>query len=139
MVDRSPTHPVRRRPGTPFPVADDTAALERQVANLRTALRTSRQIGAATGILMTRHGWPYDRALEWMRGVSQASNRKVSDLAEEIVLTGTVDQVAPGPGARPVRPGGRGSDRGGRAGTAPHLERRSPLSRRGHPRRDPAG
>lgn len=79
------------------PVLDDHEALSLQVANLQRALHNSRLIGAATGILMARQGWSYEEAFEWLRRVSQSSNRKVSDLADEIVLTGTVE-VRPGPG-----------------------------------------
>lgn len=108
MVDRSLTSPhphttSTHGPGTSAASARsvaDPAALEEQVANLQRALHNSRQIGAATGILMARHGWPYEQAFEWLRRVSQTSNRKVSDLAEEIVLTGTVE---------PTRGAGRSS------------------------------
>lgn len=93
MVDSRPTtitpprhaHPVVR------PAPDACEVLEQRVDNLQRALHHSRRIGAATGILMALQGWRYEEAFEWLRRPSQSSNRKVSDLADEIVLTGTVE------------------------------------------------
>lgn len=64
-----------------------------QVANLQQALETSRRIGAAVGILMCRHTITEDEAFQRVRSVSQNTNRKVRDVADEIVLTGVLEPV----------------------------------------------
>lgn len=64
-------------------------------ANLQTALRTSRQIGAAIGILMATHKITDDAAFDLMRTASQRTNRKLRDIAEEVMQTGWLDQVHP--------------------------------------------
>lgn len=60
-------------------------------AQLRTALMTSRQIGAALGVLMSVHKITDAAAFELLRTVSQRTNRKVRDLADEILRTGWLD------------------------------------------------
>jgi hypothetical protein len=57
--------------------------------NLQIALQTNRRIGAAIGILMTREGLTYDQAFVAMRGASQRRHRKLRDVAEEVLYTGT--------------------------------------------------
>jgi hypothetical protein len=56
--------------------------------NLTRALASNRQIGVAVGILATRNGLPAERAFEMLSRASQNTNRKVIDLADEVVLTG---------------------------------------------------
>ena len=56
--------------------------------NLHAGLSTSRQIGAAVGILMHRHHWTEKQAFEALRKVSQHSNRKLYHVADEVLLTG---------------------------------------------------
>ncbi|GAB3870280.1 GAF and ANTAR domain-containing protein [Terrabacter terrigena] len=58
--------------------------------NLEVALRNSRTIGAAIGILTERLRIPPGQALERLRAASQQGNRKISDLATELVETGTL-------------------------------------------------
>lgn len=75
-------HHVRRR-----------AALEAvgsKVANLEQALTTSRRIGAAVGITMARLRVTEDEAFTVLRRASQEANRKLRELADEVVLTGQV-------------------------------------------------
>lgn len=110
MVDHRSSTITPHRPAsvTSRPTAQDVEALEQRVASLQRALDSSRQIGAATGILMARQGWSYEDAFEWLRRASQTSNRKVVDLADEIVLTGTVE-APPGPGDSRGRAGSRPS------------------------------
>lgn len=57
--------------------------------NLEAALHNSRTIGAAIGILTERLRIPSGQAFERLRQASQQGNRKLSDLAEELVETGT--------------------------------------------------
>lgn len=58
--------------------------------NLHRAMATSRQIGAAVGILMHRNRWTYDQAFDALRAVSQSLHRKLRDIADEVVLSGTL-------------------------------------------------
>jgi AmiR/NasT family two-component response regulator len=72
-------------------VQSDAARLadaERQIANLETALRSARTIGAAIGILMERMRLTDAAAFEVLNSESQRSNRKLRDVAESLVLTG---------------------------------------------------
>lgn len=73
-----------------------TAALEEN-AHLRTALGSSREIGAAVGILMERHTLTPGDAWEMLRSASQARNVPVRLLAADLVLSGELDLSA-GPG-----------------------------------------
>lgn len=58
---------------------------------LVTALNSSRRIGAAIGILMSVYRIPESRALATLRQASQLSNRKLHDLAADVVDTGWLD------------------------------------------------
>lgn len=53
--------------------------------HFRTALSTRRQIGIAIGILMERYGLDDEQAFEFLRRTSQEENRKLRDLAEDLV------------------------------------------------------
>jgi GAF domain-containing protein len=58
--------------------------------NLEAALHNSRVIGEAVGILTERLRIPPGQAFGRLRAASQHGNRKVSDLAAELVETGTL-------------------------------------------------
>ena len=60
--------------------------------NLLVALETSRTIGMAMGILMSRHRVTADAAYEMLRRGSQVRQRKLRDMAEEVVQTGELSQ-----------------------------------------------
>lgn len=62
--------------------------------NLERALQTSREIGAATGILMTRYLIGYEQAFDLLRIASQRHNRKLNQLAAEVISTGTLPDPA---------------------------------------------
>lgn len=64
------------------------AITHRRAANLEAALRTNREIGTAIGILMARHTVTRDQAQELLRLASQDSNRKMNEIATEVVETG---------------------------------------------------
>jgi GAF domain-containing protein len=67
------------------------AADERaRVDNLEIALRNSRRIGTAVGILMHQHHVDEQEAFELLRQHSQHSNRKLADIAAEVVYTGAL-------------------------------------------------
>jgi AmiR/NasT family two-component response regulator len=72
----------------------ELAAAQAQAANLETALHTSRRIGAAIGILMSQYGLQDEEAFDLLRVVSQDTNRKISDLAEDVLHTGGLDYVS---------------------------------------------
>jgi hypothetical protein len=70
------------------------ALSERQRSRgLEEALVSNRLIGAAVGVLMTRHQMTDDQAVSALRRVSMDANRKLRDLADEVLLTGTVPDV----------------------------------------------
>lgn len=64
------------------------AALLNQMENLRLALDSNREIGAAVGVLMTRQQLTYSEALNHLKKVSQNTNRKLRDVAAEVFYTG---------------------------------------------------
>ncbi|MCY1143594.1 GAF and ANTAR domain-containing protein [Actinoplanes sp. Pm04-4] len=61
-----------------------------RAAQLSGALTTSRQIGAAVGILMNVHKITADRAFDLLRTTSQALNRKLNAVAEDVTQTGAL-------------------------------------------------
>jgi hypothetical protein len=64
--------------------------------NLTTALASSRRIGAAIGVLVCRLHVAEDDAFEAMRVASQSLNRKLRDIAEDVVRTGALPEHDPG-------------------------------------------
>ncbi len=66
---------------------------ENTAANLRAALASNRQIGAAIGVLMALRGLTAEQAFDLLRTTSNQTNRKLRDLADEVVRTGTLDKV----------------------------------------------
>jgi hypothetical protein len=63
---------------------------EEQSTNLRSALDSSRQIGAAIGILMAHHKVTQDSAFNLLRLTSQQLQRKLRDVAADVVETGAL-------------------------------------------------
>lgn len=63
---------------------------DHQIQNLQVALNSNRAIGAAIGVLMTRHMLTYEQAFALLVSTSQRANRKLSALADEVVLTGEI-------------------------------------------------
>ncbi|MFW3172848.1 ANTAR domain-containing protein [Geodermatophilus sp. CPCC 206100] len=59
-----------------------------QAEHLRTAMESRAAIEQAKGILMERHKVTADQAFRLLAGASMRANRKVRDLAEDLVLTG---------------------------------------------------
>ncbi|MEW1955446.1 GAF and ANTAR domain-containing protein [Terrabacter sp. NPDC080008] len=72
-------------------IAIDAARVEDAAENLEVALLRSRTIGAAMGILIERHKLTVDEAFDRLRVASQNANRKLADIAAELVETGTAD------------------------------------------------
>lgn len=64
---------------------------EEQVEHLRNALVSARRIGAAVGILMGTRRLTDDQAFELLCRASQHRNRKLREIAEEVMHTGTLE------------------------------------------------
>jgi len=65
---------------------------QQDVANLRAALQSNRQIGTAVGILMATEKVTEDKAFALLRGASNDLNRKLADIAGHVNLTGALPQ-----------------------------------------------
>lgn len=78
---------------TDTPHDDLNAALDR-VRNLEVALTTNRDIGVAIGIVMTTRQVTKDTAFDLLRTASQHLNRKLRDVADQVISTGSVPQTA---------------------------------------------
>lgn len=66
-----------------------SAQLHRQqLRNLERALESNREIGAAVGVLMARHGITRHQAFDLLRGASQDTGRKLAAIATDVVDTG---------------------------------------------------
>jgi DNA-binding response OmpR family regulator len=63
---------------------------ERRVASLEAALVSNRKIGTAIGILMVLFTITENEAFTQLRESSQRLNRKLRDIADEVVLTGAL-------------------------------------------------
>ena len=59
-----------------------------EAANLRVALSSNRQIGAALGIIMQRYQIDNDESFALLRSFSQRLNRKLRDIADDVIRTG---------------------------------------------------
>jgi signal transduction histidine kinase/DNA-binding response OmpR family regulator len=64
------------------------AQAQEKAGHLQTALSTNRTIGMAVGVVMSSYRLPSDRAFDLLRVHSNNTNRKLRDVAEEVVLTG---------------------------------------------------
>jgi response regulator NasT len=65
----------------------DLAEARLEIHHLRAALATRPVIDQAKGILMAQHRCSPERAFEMLTEASQRDNRKVSDLAADIVAS----------------------------------------------------
>lgn len=68
-------------------------AAEDHSANLETALQSSREIGMALGILMAHRKVTNEAAFDLLRTASQNLHRKLRDVANEVMETGTLPEV----------------------------------------------
>jgi hypothetical protein len=66
---------------------------EATAANLELALASSRQIGAAIGVLMAHHRVTQDAAFNLLRTASQRLHVKLRDVALDVVETGTLPSL----------------------------------------------
>jgi len=60
--------------------------------NLRRALDSNREIGAAMGILMARHQLTSDQAFDLLRRTSQRAHRKIVSIAADVIETGELER-----------------------------------------------
>jgi signal transduction histidine kinase/DNA-binding response OmpR family regulator len=65
---------------------------ETTVGQLRQALQTNRTIGTAVGMVMTQFGLDQQRAFQVLVRSSQQGNRKLHDIAAEVVRTGSLPE-----------------------------------------------
>jgi len=64
---------------------------QEKVDNLEIALASSRDIGVAMGVLMTRYKITRKEAFDLLRMASQRAHRKLRDIAAEVAETGTLE------------------------------------------------
>jgi ANTAR domain-containing protein len=69
-------------------VHDQLVEARERIEHLERALATNRRIGIAIGVVMARYGLPDEQAFELLRERSQVRNKKLRDLAEEVIYTG---------------------------------------------------
>jgi hypothetical protein len=62
-----------------------------QVDGLNRALQTNRRIGVAIGILMATFKVSQEQAFDLLRVASQSSHRRLADVADDVVTTGTLN------------------------------------------------
>ena len=74
---------------------------DREVATLGAALGSSREIGTAIGILMTRYKVTSERAFGLLSEASQHLNQKLRDVASAVTLTGELPPLD-GRGGQPA-------------------------------------
>jgi ANTAR domain len=88
-TSESPEDTGRSVPGDPA-----HRTLQQEIVQLREALESNRDIGAATGIVMSRFRLTRDQAFDALRMVSQRQHRKLREVADEVLITGTLDTAA---------------------------------------------
>ena len=66
---------------------------ETTVGQLRQALQSNRTTGTAVGMIMTRYNLDSQQAFQALIRISQQNNRKLHDIAEELVRTGVLPGV----------------------------------------------
>ena len=81
-----------------------------EVANLQLALASNRTIGAAIGVAMAVRKLPYDDAAQLLRSLSNHTNTRLVDRAEQVLLTGELPEPPP-PTPQPRRPDGAAGGR----------------------------
>lgn len=70
----------------------ELAAAAARAEELQRALVSNRRIGLAMGILMERHRLTEEQAFDRLRDLSQRSNVKLREVAEQIAYTGDTQQ-----------------------------------------------
>jgi AmiR/NasT family two-component response regulator len=83
-------------------VGEELALAHDKIANLEIALKSSRRIGMAIGVLMAQHKIREGEAFEILRVGSQLQHRKLRDLAEDVILAGVLGGDSHEVDARPA-------------------------------------
>ncbi|CCH79717.1 putative Response regulator with antiterminator output domain [Nostocoides japonicum T1-X7] len=73
-------------------VALRASQVEEKAGQLENALRSNRRIGTAVGILMATRGLSEDDGFQVLRKASMDTNRKLADVADDVIYTGSVDR-----------------------------------------------
>ena len=76
-------------------LAMTAAAARDRAVNLQRALASNRRIGMAMGVLMASLKVTEDDAFTLLRIASQNTNRKLLDVADEVIATGTLELPPP--------------------------------------------
>ena len=71
--------------------AVSAAHLRDRADNLERALASNRDIGTAVGVLIAQHKLTRDQAFDLLRIASQNTNRKLRDVALDVIDTGEID------------------------------------------------
>jgi hypothetical protein len=71
------------------------AGARERAAHLEKALLSNRRIGMAMGVLMASHKLTQDDAFILLRMASQNTNRKLTDIADEVITTGILEVPHP--------------------------------------------
>lgn len=74
-------------------IAVEAARSDDRAVQLQAALEHSRTIGAAIGILVERHRILPDEAFQMLRETSQHTNRKLAQVATDLLETGALPEV----------------------------------------------
>lgn len=74
-------------------IALAAAGARDRAAHLTAAVHSNRRIGIAIGIVMAQHKVTQDQAWDLLRITSQDTQRKVRDIAEDVIDTGTLPEV----------------------------------------------
>jgi GAF domain-containing protein len=69
------------------------AEASHKVGHLSKALESNRRIGIALGILMREHRINEDQAFNLVRNVSQTGNRKLREIADDVIDTGRLPEM----------------------------------------------
>jgi len=87
-IDRGSSHVFATLARLALESAETRAAGDKRAEDLAEALRTRELIGQAQGILMERERVTGDQAFGLLRRASQRRNRRLRDVAQELVETG---------------------------------------------------
>jgi AmiR/NasT family two-component response regulator len=71
-----------------------------QLDQLNAAINTRDLIGQAQGMLMERYAIDGDQAFRLLTRISQSSNRKIRDIADELISTRRIQGLRPPKTAR---------------------------------------
>ena len=99
---------MRRLVATHGALAVSAAQQRRRAEGVTAALQSNRDIGAALGVLMARMLVTREQAFDLMRIASQRTNRKLRDIAADVLDTGTLAPRRSAAARRPAEAAGGG-------------------------------